>query len=357
MTFKKAVLAYFGAFLFLIVFVPSVFYVSDPYSLFHRPWFHKGEMYKNLRIQDYGLIKFEQFDSIIMGTSMLENTSAVEASEKIGGTYANLSVTGGSFYEKFLILQFALKTKKISSVILSLDYHFGETKAIRNSFHPELYAGKISGKIKTYLTGKAVLCTLLRKKCDFIKRTLDRPKAWMNETEHARRFGGFDNWLKYRKEDKQIQATLYEMTQDNNDHKQAYKEYQKVIDNEILPLFENTETSFSLIIPPYSVFWWVKRKNELKEMMRPYEYLVEKTQNSPNVKIYWFYDDDYVFDISQYKDLPHYHQSVNSLQLDAIRDGTHILDMNNYKQKIAGFIKRVRAFDTEPYLRQIRDAK
>ena len=61
-----------------------------------------------------------------------------------------------------------------------------------------------------------------------------------------------------------------------------------------------------------------------------------------------------IFDISKYKDLVHYHDFVNSLQLDAIQNGTHILNTTNYKQKIETFIKKVRAFDLEPYLERIR---
>ena len=119
MSFKKAFLSYCCALFFLAVFLPSVIYVSDPYSLFHRPWFNKGKMYDNLRIQNYGLIKYEQFDSLILGTSMLQNTSAVEASEKLGNNFANLSVSGSSFYERFLMLNRAFKTKELKHVILS----------------------------------------------------------------------------------------------------------------------------------------------------------------------------------------------------------------------------------------------
>ena len=314
-------------------------------------------MYDNLRIQNYGLIKYEPFDGLILGTSMLQNTSAKEATQKLKHNYVNLSFSGGSFYEKMLITQFALKTKRIKSVIISLDYHFNTERRIENSFYPELYSeDSLNGKIKIYLTGKAVFCTLLRKSCDFIERNLDYPTAWFNDPEHSRRFGGFDNWLKY-KEDGQIQDAFNKLLETGIDYKSEYQKYQSVIDNEIIPLFENKETSFSLIIPPYSALWWSKRKDFLKEMLRPYEYLVQKTKDYPNVKIYWFYDEDYVFDVSKYKDLGHYHKSVNSLQLDAIRNGTHLFDERNYKQKINAFIKKIRAFDLEPYLEKIRKAR
>ena len=102
----------------------GIIYISDPYALFHRPLWHKDLMYDNLRIQDYGLIKYEDFDGIILGSSMLENSSADEVSQKIGGQWVNLSFSSARFYEKFSVLNFALRNKKLRGVIMSLDsYH------------------------------------------------------------------------------------------------------------------------------------------------------------------------------------------------------------------------------------------
>ena len=110
MSFKKTVFSYFGVFLFLAVVMPSVFYVSDPYMLFHEHWFHKGKMINNPRIQNYGLIKYEPFDAVILGTSMFQNTSADEATKKLKRTYVNLSFPGATYYERFLVLNYIFRT-------------------------------------------------------------------------------------------------------------------------------------------------------------------------------------------------------------------------------------------------------
>ena len=352
MSFKKSFFTYFCSLFFLTILIPSVVYISDPYSLFHRPWFSKDKIYDNFRIQDYGLIKYESFDSLILGTSMLQNASADEATEKLKHDYVNLSFAGGSFYERLLVLNFALKTKKIKSVILSLDNHFGEEHLIQNTFYPELYLGQFVVKFKIYSTYKALSCALFRIKCDFIERKLDCPTAWIDNKPHVRHFGGFNNWLNYP--DALMKDAFEQLLTPIDDHSKEYENYQNIIDNEILPLFKNKETSFSVIIPPYSVFWWICRKNEIEKVLRSYEYFIQKAQKYPNVKIYWFYDEDYVFDISNYKDMTHYHQSINSLQLDAIQEGSHIINESNYKQKFADFINKVKAFDLEPYLEKIR---
>ena len=340
----------------LSILIPAALavYISDPYMLFHKHWFHKGKIYQNFRIQNYGLIKYEDFDSIIMGTSMLENTSANEASEKLGSKFANLSTAGSTFYERYKILNFALQTKEIKHVIMSLDYIFFQARKTNFSFAPELYEeNNLLGKVKVYTSDKAFKCIFKSKKCDFIDDNLDRPNAWLNTEINARRFGGFQNWLKVYAEDEQIQSAIAELRSKETDYSYEYAAYKEVVDTEILPLFKHKKTTFSLIIPPYSVIRWAKRKNNLEEMLRPYAYIVEKTADLKNVKIYWFYDEDFVYDIAQYKDTTHYHHFVNSLQLDAIKEGTHILNRENMEQKFAEFISRINAYDLEPLLRQI----
>lgn len=112
MIYKNTVRLYLYTISVLIGTLLSIIWIHDPYMLFHKQWFHPGKMLKNMRIQSYGLIKFADFDSIILGSSMLENTSADEASEKLGEKFANLSISGSSYYEKYKVLNFALKQKK-----------------------------------------------------------------------------------------------------------------------------------------------------------------------------------------------------------------------------------------------------
>ena len=354
MLYKSAVRTYLITLFVLLMLPLTVIYVSDPYMLFHKHWFHHGQMYQNARIQNYGLIKFGKFDSLILGSSMLENTSANEASAKLGGNFANISVSGGSFYERSKMLNLALNTRKIKHVIFSLDYYFSKIQHINETFTPELYSVySLVGKNKIYSTDKALKCVFKNEGCDFIQYGLDRPNAWFGINWHSRRFGGFENWLKYYKEDNQIQDAFRILKSTWSDFSGSYAQYKEIIDSEIMPLFKHTSTEFSIIIPPYSILWWSKRKASLPGIFEPYIYFIKQTAQYKNVKIYWFYDEDFVSDISMYKDLEHYHYSVNSLMLDAIKNGTNIIDETNYEQKLQDFADRINNFDVDVYIRQI----
>ena len=77
-----------------------------------------------MRQQAAGIINNYEFDSIILGTSMLENTSAKEAGEKLGGKFMNISLSGSNFYERSFVLEYALRKKEIKKIIYSLDEYF-----------------------------------------------------------------------------------------------------------------------------------------------------------------------------------------------------------------------------------------
>ena len=196
MLYKRALRYFFFTVISVICLFLILTPILDPYMLFHPKWFKKDLIYENLRVQDYGLITFWDMDSIILGTSMMQNTSAKEASAKLNGNFMNLSFPGASYFEKSTVLNYAIKTKNIKHIIMSLDFQFDKIKEIGDSFFPDLYTQtNILGKYKFYMHSQPLKCLLLNK-CNskFIKYNDDTPVAW--HKGHTTVFGGFENWLK-----------------------------------------------------------------------------------------------------------------------------------------------------------------
>ena len=349
MMYKQALKKYFIILLSVGTVVFSGIYIRDPYMLFHKKWFNNEKIYNNMRIQNYGLIKYGDFDSIILGSSMLENTSAKEASEKLNARFVNLSIMGSSFYERSKVLTLAFQYKELKHIIFSLDYKFSKPHDINDTFYPKLYEEETSAKFNIYMTTKALSCIFLNSECDMIAYNLDRPNAWYTMPEHKRRFGGFENWLKYHEEDGQIKMAFTDLLSSPKDLEATQKNYKQMIDTEILPILHQQKTRYSIIIPPYSILWWAKRKNNLDKYFEPYEYLISQTADMSNVKIYWFYDTDMISDIRQYKDLTHYHETNNSKQIDAIKNGTNIINAKNYKDKFKNFKNKINKFNLKKY--------
>ncbi len=95
----------FGGFLFLI-------WLYDPFWLFHKPYFREQTYQKDMANQAKGIIDNTDFNGVILGTSMLENTSAKEAGEKLGNKWVNLSIKGANFEDRNIIFKYITKHKK-----------------------------------------------------------------------------------------------------------------------------------------------------------------------------------------------------------------------------------------------------
>ena len=353
MFYKQAIYSFLCTVFGIVLLFFITIILSDPYMLFHKKWFYKDYIYKNMRVQSYGLINFKEFDGIILGTSMLENTSASEASQKLKGHFINLSINGGRYLEESVILNYAIKKKKLKRIIMSMDFYgLDKLYLADNTFPKELYLNdSFKEKFMFYFQSEPLKCVFLHK-CDFKKYNPKYPNAWKDKKKNKRRFGGFDNWLKYRKEDKQIKAALKQLKSSDFYENIDLDMSKRVVDELFTPLFENQKISFDLIIPPYSILWWKKLASREK-VFAVYSYLIQKAENYPNVKVYWFYDEDFPLKIDLYKDLAHYHPSINSLQLNAIKNGTNVIDLKNHKQKFEDWENKIDKFNIQPYLDKI----
>lgn len=356
MYYKNAFYSFITLFCFFVGFMLSVIYVYDPYMLFHKKILNKDEIYSDLRVQNYGLIKHLDFDNMILGSSMLENTSAYEANEKLGGKWLNLSYPGLRSFERFKIINFATNQRKIKNIIVTMDDHAFKPNHTEQNFEPDLYDNKFIIKYKIYMNSNALSCIFLGQDCNFKKLDMDHiGDAWGTNTWHSKRFGGFDNWLKVADTNKQIKDAFSTLLSKpyicNNNNPQ----HEQTINNEIIPLLKNNpDTEFHLIIPPYSALYWAHEIDNFDCKMEPYKYLIEQSQPYKNAHIYWLYDEKFVFDISTYKDLSHYDPKINSLQLDSIKNRSNIINTSNYAGKFKEFKNRLEKFDIDYYVNKIK---
>lgn len=355
MYYRKVVLNYVKILTVLISAFIATVYVVDPYMVFHNNWIHPGKVHKNFRIQSFGIINNYDFDSIIIGTSMLENTSGVEAAEKLGGTWVNLSMSGSSHFEKVTVLNYAIKNQDLKRVIFSLDWNFGKANHFENTFSEDLYTkSDFESRFNMYMNKFALKCIFGIADCKHVPDNFDRPNAWYAIKSHNMRFGGFENW-KANISNSQIKQA-FDILLSDDDITSRISDYQKILDDYLVPLIENNpDIKFEILVPPYSLLWWSHYKADYDKVILPYREIFAKLLTYDNVNIYWFYDMDFVSDIAIYKDLTHYHQDINSLMIDSIQKGKNIINLGNYEKKIHRFQSRVNKFDLNFYIKQIKE--
>ena len=221
-----------------------------------------------MRLQAAGIINTWEFDSIILGSSMLENTSAREASEYLGGSFVNISIYGSDFFERSIVLSYALKRKSIKKVLYSLDY-FGLIDSRRNinlynkELFLNLYDDNIYNDFPIYFNDKYIKCIFSiteQQNCMGDKLDFDRPNSWYKNPKIKARFGGFERWLKdtnnrQMKRDFRIITDSVNEIKKNNIALDEFKykkieESRRYLDETILAFVrKNPDTKFIMVVP------------------------------------------------------------------------------------------------------------
>lgn len=350
---KKYFIFIFICIICMFLSILSILYITDPLQLFHKSFFHKDRMYYSMREQAAGIINSFEFDSVILGTSVLENTSAREASQKIGGIFVNISLPGSSFYERAIVLKKVLQ-KDISHVIYSLDSVYLGCMKESQDFPVKnwafLYDENPFNDYRLYLT-RQFIKNIFSPDANLRKVDTDRPNAWFSEPYHSSRFGGLAKWVQQIENPQVKNFLLHELPASaKRSHKNLEKPESYIrekeaalrdyLDSYVIDIIaQHPKTNFYLIFPPYYRYVYANMAQNAQHKFHLHQYavryLVSKESLMQNIHIYGFEDQSFVDDISNYKDTIHFHHKLNSYFLDAIASNTHILAAHNLEQYLA----------------------
>jgi hypothetical protein len=330
--------------------------IYDPLHLFHKSWIVDDErVHGNMRLQAAGVINNYDFDSVIVGTSMMKGTSAISASEKIGGIFVNISSDGSGIYERSYIIDYALRKKKLKNVVISFDT--GLDANLKKSHHRYpinkfyfLYDDILINDLKAYWNYKFISCLVqfsTSSSCLGNKRNIQRPLEWFDKvSERNQNISGVENWLHHEKgRGKAVNSRIKRHLNKPWDLKKYKKNLEltkEIIDEKLFSLVEdNKDTNFHIVFPPYSRFLYSlwKQKNPYKYLLyeETLKYLVVNGAEYKNFKVYSFDDMKYLDDLDNYRDMRHYNTDMNETMLNSIRDQSNIINRYN----ITSFLEKI----------------
>ncbi|ARQ97335.1 hypothetical protein CLAN_0586 [Campylobacter lanienae NCTC 13004] len=364
-----------------VVIILGLIYIYDPFQIFHKPYFREATFFTDMRKQALGIIKHYKFDSYIIGTSMLENTDAKEATNKLNsdGKWINISLSGSTFNQRAMVLDYIFQNQNPKHIIYSLDgyYMVNMVNRLSNSTldWDFLYDNNPYNDIKLYRNSKFMICALKFSDDKGCVGTIDdiyQITNWYKEYKEL--FGGFDNWIK-NKDNGTIKQTLIDIKNGNiknidnqdiigNIDILAQQDY---LHKYLIRFFRDyPNTKFSIIIPTYSRLFYRMQNietiyNDNSKFFYTWEkslrYFITQSSSYKNVKVYGFDELDYADDIANYRDLPHYNKDLNSIQLDAIKNQTNILTPQNIDKYLATLEQKIKSYDIKPFIKALENVE
>lgn len=358
----------------------AVAYIVDPLYLFNSPEEVKINgrlstdisiplMKKNMRFQAFSIINNYRFDSVILGSSMLENTSSKTCNLKLGGTFINISMSGSSFYERKVILDYLLKKMSIKSILYSMDsFYLTCAKIGHESYDIDswdfLYIKEKSSMLKKfslYMTKDSMHCILGYNPT--VMLSPDCPKAWGTDEGEMRLFGGIDKWIqessaarKFLEENLSKFVNIVPMHTDElpvSDVEHFKKAIDYIEKNIFIYVRNNKQTKFYFVFPPYWRFIYAEWRQTAPSVFALHQdvirYVVLQAHRLGNVEIYGFEDCGFVDDVKNYKDTAHHHQRINEYITQSIGTGLHRLTPDNVENYLHRCEKLALRFDFKAF--------
>ncbi len=341
----------------------TLLYQYDPLRLFSRHADEPIRVVSDLRQQAISFIRYTDYESVILGSSIMENASADQATKLFDEQFINLSLSGSTYFIRSFPLRKILQNRPVKTIIYSVDFLY---KAAYGDLPVDyLYDDNRLNDFAVYLNKKYMQCLLEwsnSDSCRGVETTLDMPKNWMQYESHMKRFGGAESWKK-NQDNAQIAHALknwgmaIEAVENNSPiliPKRQEKYYTEKITQQlneglITYVRKYPNTRFIAVFPPYFINlfaqWQQSYPSRMCRYLHTLRYLVKQSEHYPNLQVYAFINNDYTNDIANYKDETHYHPDINRAMIAEIAAGKNRVTSENLDIIIRLLQNRAASYD------------
>jgi hypothetical protein len=321
----------------------AVMYVTDPLLQYGTEsklfsYYEYGEMYSNP-----GIAEHYEYDAVMVGTSMIENTDVDECDELFGCNMVRLPYSGGTSYNMKTILDVCFRSdNNIKNVYWELDEFqlLGSSTEPRYPLPEYLYRDDCV-KDASYLLNIDI----------FYHYTMNNLLGTLKgqeqnaERRHETLFGVFGKEAMlstYQRPEKQKQQT---------DASKLIKKVDENLDANIIPLIEaNPGTKFTFFFVPFSVLYWDKevQNGTFDITMDAVKHAINRLLEYENVTIFFYHNEtEIITNLDNYKDYSHYSKDINSWMTKSMAAGHGLVTRENADEVVENMREFVHAYDFE----------
>ncbi|MEN8905917.1 MAG: hypothetical protein ABF289_08165 [Clostridiales bacterium] len=317
----------------VLFFMTFITYILDPYMYYRVD---DSKRLLNTRFVTAGLIKNSEYDTAIVGSSLIQNFDMNSFRNKLGWNPLKLTVGGMTTKEQVQMVNMASKTNNPDRFILNIPLDVNYNDKTRDDIFPVyLYNSYYLDDIK-YLFGYEVWTRYIP-----INTILNcASKTGADLSGFSIKVDLMGDWSKEVEPGREIVIEGY---QENGIHEPNISKYailsnmKNVIDifhDEIKTQIQN-EKEFIFIFPPYSALYWsdMKEKDLYSEFIIAKKYFLYKFSEYSNVRIIDMQDCEKISNLNYYIDSIHYHTTIQKDMLDAIISKQYDLNRENFSSK------------------------
>ena len=295
----------------LLAAVAAVNAWVDPFQQYRLAQAYPPRFYTSFhRYIAPGLAKHAQYDTLLSGSSIVENTRNSAIGRACGGTGLNVAMPALTASEQALIVATALAARPLARVILILDFNaFSGAPDQRNPLAgplPAYFYDRNPANDFPYVLSWGVLVRSWRivrgDASERFRTDSDAPWWWADEKRFSR-----DEVVR-RLDPRDLNAQFQQPPRDLAGMQASFA-------RNLLPLLRaHPATQFDLVWPPYSIVVWADfvQRRQLDVSLDFKRWVFATTSDLPNVRVIDLQGvAEITHDLDRYTDLYHFAPSVN----------------------------------------------
>ncbi len=346
MTYIKSIKLFFLISILLVLFLGLVNFMIDPFQQYRKATLHKTIFMKEFYL-NAGLIKNYDYDSVVIGSSMIQNFKINNISKYLNfDKPIKLPISAGKINEHYTILKSAIKIKKVKNVLFGVDIL--SLRNSKNRLPNYLYDYNLMNDYLYLISIDTLKRSLLY---PFLHYTLSKkhPRLDYNlmfQWQHNHLESDFNSTKVLHS----FQNKTVDLDEDENQER-LLNERTTNIDKYIVPLIKgNPKINFIFFYPPYSILKYksLEQSQILNNFILTKKYLFKKLSEYKNVKLYDFQIvNSITTNLNNYRDPIHYHQKINTWMLKQIAENNYLTTKENINNYLEELRKQTKSYHIE----------
>ena len=341
----KDIFHFLGVSLLVFLAAAALNFAVDPLQILRPAWLFAAMYSQDTRLQNAGLIKSQDFDTVFMGTSLAIHFRQSDIDRVVGVKSLKLAMTGSSSREQTFVLAAALARQPRRVIWEVDDWIFHDTPDIDANTHlpADLYRGNARGIAGYLLSG-----TIAREAAWIMARSIPPLESAVARLTSDAIFkfsiprvedintlqANEDVGATYSSK-RAIAAFKYitdparaKYLKDDTDYDMKVRVFER---DAITLIAANPDVTFDIYLPPYSILQWVALRDTSSETLKSVyafsAYFCRRLMDFPNVRLFDFRSvRDVTHDLNNYSDVIHHSPAVDLKILSWLAEGKYRVD-------------------------------
>lgn len=327
---KKGLIQLLGVIAVELFLIALAVWFFDPFFQYHVPFQGRQAVFNDRDNQMPGSIRVMDYDSVLVGSSVVENCDSEFLDEQFGCHSLKIIRASGSVADLLYYLEMAQEGHELTNVFWCLDL---------TALNSEPWDTFTEENEIRYLHTKSILDdgTYLWNK-DIIFVTIPSMLAY---EKMGRNVGGraYD-WSEGKEFSARKAMEAYDRPAEiceARDFSGSIEYIHRNVEELAKQIESHPETTYRFFFPPYSMNWWdcAYVNGELEEKFYILEHTIPMLLSYENVEVYYFQNNAQIIsNLDNYMDLVHYSPEINQYMLDCIAAGEGRVTRDNWQNVI-----------------------